>query len=320
MLSQWTTLLRARRFIKANHVSVIRGSEPFVTGLYSYLLSRLTGLPFALRIGSNFDLLYKNGMMNFKKIYRWYFVEKIIARFVFSRCDLVCAATQNYLDYAIANGCPREKAALIRFGNIIDPVHLADPRRRPPVPHRYDFMHNPFGVYVGRLIKIKQADHLLYVAAEVKKTYPSIVIAMVGDGDIAESMKDEIANLGIENNVVFLGKQKQDFVASLLPHASAYLAPHSGRSLVEAAYAGIPLIAYDWEWQAELVRHQITGELVPFKDWHAMANSFCRILSDGSYARKLGENARTAVMEMMDPEKIQEIERAQYLKILNDGK
>ena len=316
LLSQWITLLRIKKFIIDNRVSIIRGSEPFLTGSYSYLLSRLAGRPFALRIGSNFDLLYENGSFIYKKIFKLHFVEKLIERFVLSRADLVCAATQNYLGYVLANGCRPEKAVLIRFGNIIDPVHLADPKTRPPLPQSCEFAHNPFGIYVGRLTKIKHADHLINVAAEVKKLFPSIVIALIGDGDIVEAMKDEAAKMGVQNNVLFLGKQKQGFIASLLPHAAAYLAPHSGRSLVEAAYAGIPLIAYDWEWHSELVQHQITGELVPFKDWHAMAQSFCRILSDPLYARKLGDNARAVVMKMMDQKKIQSLERAKYLEIL----
>lgn len=316
LLSQWITLLRTKRFILDNRISIIRGSEPFLTGSYSYLLSRLTGRPFALRIGANFDLLYENGLFAYQKIFKWHFVEKAIARFVFSHADLVCAATQNYLEYVLANDCSREKAVLVRFGNIIDPVHVADPKARPPITHSCEFLGKPFGVYVGRLTKIKHVDHLIYVAAEVKKVYPTIVVVLIGDGDIVETMKHEVARLGVENNILFLGKQKQEFIASLLPHATAYLAPHSGKALVEAAYAGIPLIAYNWEWHAELVQHRITGELVTFKDWHAMAESFCRILSDPLYAKRLGDNARTVVLEMMDQKKIQALERAKYLEVL----
>jgi|GEM_PF-863792 glycosyltransferase involved in cell wall biosynthesis len=319
IVSQWITLLRMKRFVAANSVSVIRGSDPFLTGLYAYLLSRITGRPFALRLGSNFDLLYENGEFAYRKIFGNYAVARAVARFVFSRCGLVCAATQNYLDYALANGCRPERGVVVRFGSVIDPLHRADPAARPAPRGFGSLTSRPFGVYVGRLTRIKQADHLVLVAAEARKRFPEAVIALIGDGDLAGAMKDEAARLGAADNLVFLGKQRQEAIASLLPRAAAYLAPHSGRSLAEAAFAGVPLVAYDWEWHGELVKSGVTGELVPFGDWRAMAQSFCRILSDPAYGRTLGENARAVALEMMDQEKIREIERARYQGIL-DGK
>jgi glycosyltransferase involved in cell wall biosynthesis len=113
----------------------------------------------------------------------------------------------------------------------------------------------------------------------------------------------------------FWGKATQEELAGLLPMAQAYLAPHSGRALSEAALAGLPLIAYNWEAQAEVVISGETGELVPYRDYKAMAESFIKILNDKGYARKLGENARKYLLAISDPQKTLAIEKQKYCEI-----
>ena len=46
------------------------------------------------------------------------------------RADLVAGANRDNLDYAVRNGARKERSALFRYGNLIDPVHFADPADR----------------------------------------------------------------------------------------------------------------------------------------------------------------------------------------------
>jgi len=315
--SQVYVLLCMRKLVLDQGVGLLRGTEPFLTGLYCYVLSKLTATPFVLRIGSNWDLLHEKGTMTFERIFKWYFVEKIIARFVFPRAALVMAANRNYLEYAVANGAKEERSIVAPFGNLVDRAHFVEPSERPKIDEHLPFLGRPFGLYVGRLTKVKHAEDLLLVAQEAKKTVPGAAVVLIGDGDLREEFDKKARDLGITDAVFFLGKKRQEWIARLLPMASAYLSPHSGRSLVEAAFAGLPLIAYDWEWHAELVVPGVTGELVPYRDWKKMAESFCTMLTKKEYASELGKNARKMAMEVMDQKKIQELEKNKFLEILD---
>jgi glycosyltransferase involved in cell wall biosynthesis len=180
------------------------------------------------------------------------------------------------------------------------------------------FLNTRFGIYVGRLTKIKMPKDLLYVLRTIKqyKDFSDVNLVLVGDGDMRAEMEQMANELGLGTSLIFLGDCTQNEIAEILPHAAAYLAPHSGLSLVEGALAGIPLIAYDYEWHPELVRQGLTGELVPHHDWKKMAESFGRLLRDPSYGRTLGANARALAMDMMDQKKIQAFETEQYRKLL----
>ena len=317
ILSQFIILQRMRTLIIHESISIVRGNDPFLTGLYAYLLSRTTNAFFVMRVGANHDLLYQNGIMSFKNIYKWYFIEKIIARYLFPRAALVLAATQNYLDYANNNGAPRERSFVARFGNVIDPIHYTEPRTRASRRSELPFGDRRYGVYVGRLAKVKNADDLIDVALSVKTKHPGVPIVIVGTGPLEHEMKKKAMDSDCADSIYFFGNGSQEQIAVLLACASAYLSPHSGRALIEAALAGIPLIAYDFEGQGEIVKHGATGELVPYRDSKAMAESFCRILDDTSYAARLGKEARNLALDIADSGKIMTFEKDKYIALIN---
>lgn len=98
----------------------------------------------------------------------------------------------------------------------------------------------------------------------------------------------------------------------ILPHARLVLSPHMGRALTEACLAGAPIVAYDLDWQGEIIQTGETGELVPAGDWEEMARRAARLLADSDQAYRLGQKARQVAMEMMDPKTLEDVEASAY--------
>ena len=94
------------------------------------------------------------------------------------------------------------------------------------------------------------------------------------------------------------------------------LSPHTGRALTEAALGAAPIVAYDIDWQSELIESGVTGELVEFGDWEALSDATVKFLKDRSYARKMGDQVRLRALEMMDPVKLNQHEINQYEKLI----
>jgi glycosyltransferase involved in cell wall biosynthesis len=134
---------------------------------------------------------------------------------------------------------------------------------------------------------------------------------------LRKELVDLACSLGIEDSVIFAGNQNQEWLAKVLPKANAIVSPHMGRALTEAALAGVPIIAYDYDWQRELVIDGETGFLVPHKDWIGLANKTEHVLTNPELASKFGENVRNKVLEMMNPERLEQHEQNEYTKLLN---
>lgn len=315
--SQVSMIFKMAVLIKNENVSVVKAFDPFLTGLYALLLGRIRSIPFAMRVGSNFDLLYqKNHHVPYGLVFRSYRISRLIGRFVLKRCNLIMPATENYYQYCIRNGAKKENTIITRFGNLVDDAHRTPPKERTKPVEKLAFLDKHFGIYVGRLAAEKNAGDLVDITYEIVKIRKEATLVVIGDGNLLDSMKERAKQLSVANSLIFLGKKNQEYIAQLLPMATAFIATHGGRSLMEAAYAGIPLLAYDWEWHGELVIPGQTGELVPFGDCKAMANSFCKMVDDHGYALTLGKNARILALDILDKQKILEIEKNAYRGLL----
>jgi len=70
-----------------------------------------------------------------------------------------------------------------------------------------------------------------------------------------------------------------------------------GRTVLEGMAAGRPTLAYEWGAPTELVDHEVTGFLVPFKDIEAAAQCVKMFCEDPDRLKRMGEAARLRARE-----------------------
>jgi glycosyltransferase involved in cell wall biosynthesis len=96
------------------------------------------------------------------------------------------------------------------------------------------------------------------------------------------------------------------------------VSPHTGRALAEAGLGAAPVVAYDVDWQGELIADGKTGALVGHGDVTGMAAAVVRMLAQPDRAKALGAALREKVLEMLDPEALNAHERDEYSRLLGD--
>lgn len=316
LVSQFLMLLQLRKLVKRENIAVIRGNCPFLTGLYALVVSKWCDRPFSLRIGGNFDLMYKNGLMSYQRIFKRYWVQKIIGKFVFKRADNICAVNDNNLQYCVDNGANPDKCQVIRYGNVVDPIHFVDPKERNKGLVDYDFSGRRVVLCVGRMTSVKHPEDVLEVTKIASRSIPDLLTVFVGEGEMRAELERRAFSEGVGKNVLFLGNKKQDYLAELYSLSDAYLSPLTGRSMVEAALAGLPLIAYDYEWHSEIVIPGKTGELVSYRSVGQMAQKLVDLLGDQDYLDQLGVGARSFTLDLMDKEKIRRQELGVFTSLM----
>ena len=320
LLGQIQMFFYLRRLIRKENISVIRSGDPLYLGLLSWALSRSCKIPFLIRVGGNHDKVFETTKQPLqKRLFRTRKVEKLVERFVFKRADLVAGANQDNLNFALANGARPEFTTLFRYGNLIHKSHFTEPSQRQdgtPLLHEYGAEPKRFIIYIGRLEKVKHPDHVVEVAAELRKRGYDIKTLLVGDGRMLEELKDLAQKLRVEEYVLFCGNKDQEWLSRVVPLAAAVVSPHTGRALSEAALAEVPIVAYDIDWQGELIESGVTGELVPHQAKDKMADAVERFLLDKDYASKMAQAVRTRALDMMWPEKLDQHERDQYTLLL----
>lgn len=320
LLAQATLFRLLLRMASDAGVSVVRVGDPYYLGLMGWMLARQLDVPLAVRVPFRYDEIRRiTGRAVMPRLFRFGWIEKRIERFVFPRCDLIAGANEDNMRYAIENGGRPEVATVFRYGNLIHPSHWDDPRRRPD-PERdleeIGLRGKRFVATVSRLESVKRVEDTVRVVSELAKRGVDVYGLIVGDGSRKEHLVELARSVGIADRVVFSGNRSQEWIARVLPRAAVIVSPHMGRALVEAALAAVPIVAYDYDWQREVVADDDTGYLVANGDWLAMAERTDRLLNDPDRAKAMGENARAKVAGMMDPDALVRHEQAVYSELL----
>ncbi len=157
------------------------------------------------------------------------------------------------------------------------------------------------------------------VLAVVRSRGHDVSLILAGEGDLRPKLAALADELGVSAKVVFAGNLDQQALAQVYAHAAVLISPLTGRALSEAALGAAPIVAYDLDWQGDLIETGVTGELVPFRNVEALGQATLRLLDDPQRARALGEAARARALDMLDPVKLNAHERATYAKLLGSA-
>ena len=317
-VAQALLLLRLDRLIREEDISVVRAGEPFYLGLLGLVLARLNQRPLVVRINANFDLAYANGrFLAYPRLYRWRWLEKAVARFVLPRADLVAPGSQDNLRYAVANGANPERTTIWAYGMWVDPLHFSvEPHERPSVRAELGLDDRPFMVLVSRLEAVKHPEDVVRALAEARRSTPELAAVLVGGGTMQEELEELARELGVADDLRIVGYRDQPWLAAALSSADVVVSPITGRALVEACLSGTPVVAYDVEWQSELIKPGDTGVLVPYRDVRAMAEAVGALVREPERAARLGRRAREHTAHVMEPELLVARERADYERLL----
>ncbi len=141
--------------------------------------------------------------------------------------------------------------------------------------------------FTGRLSKQKGLHILIEAFARFQSVRPGARLLLVGDGPQRAELERLAARLNIRSKIVITGFREgvADMLGAMDLFAMTSLWEGLSRSLVEAMYAKVPVIATDVGGTADALRTGETGWLVRPNDVEAVANA----LKDAALDRGKGE-------------------------------
>lgn len=143
----------------------------------------------------------------------------------------------------------------------------------------------------ARLNPWKGVDYLIDAVARA----PGVTLFIAGDGETRPSLEQQAARSGSEDRIKFLGNLPREQVA-LHMAAADYFALYSGyeglsHALLESLRAGTPVIASDKGGNPEVVRHDVNGLLVAYRDLDALTEAIRYAFQPGTRERLAANTA-----------------------------
>jgi rhamnosyl/mannosyltransferase len=206
------------------------------------------------------------------------------------RCQVIIASSPPYLESSQPLAPFREKCTVVPLG--LDPSNLA----REDVAVTRSAAEHLRVLAIGRLTYYKGFEYLVRAAAE----NPDIDIRIVGDGDLATALADLARELGVEQQLSFLGHLPDRELAREYLTCDCFCLPSIERTeafglvLLEAMYFGKATVVSDvpGSGMGWIVDHEVTGMKVPVADAAALAVAFRQLSTDRDNLARLGEGGR----------------------------
>jgi glycosyltransferase involved in cell wall biosynthesis len=173
---------------------------------------------------------------------------------------------------------------------------------------------------VGALSLQKNYATLIDVAHSVNEVNKSVKFLIAGDGPERSALEEKISSLGLEGVVVLLGTRKD--VDALMSQASLLLMTSKFEgmpiTLIEALYAGLPIISTNVGGCSEAVHHGVNGYLVEPGNVKGLADAVQHLLMHPELALQMAAESRRRA-QLFSIEQCALDHESTYLKILGEA-
>ena len=167
----------------------------------------------------------------------------------------------------------------------------------------------PLVVLPARMLWSKGVGDFVNCAKKFIKSDIQVKFALIGDPDShnPESVTKSQLEKWVESGAVeWWGNQDSMSKIYHLADIVCFPSYHEGlpKSLLEAASCEIPIVAYDVTGCREVVKNNINGFLISFKDEDALYDAVRRLVENPKLRLKMGKDGREIVMENFTEERI----------------
>jgi L-malate glycosyltransferase len=172
--------------------------------------------------------------------------------------------------------------------------------------------------HVSNFRSVKRPTDCIEILARVKKEFANVKLVMVGDGPERSAVAFRAEQLGVKDDVAFVGKRSN--IAGYLGVSDVFLLPSElesfGLAALEAQACELPVIATRIGGIPEVINDGETGYLSEIGDIDKMAADTLRLLNNDDLRSKFGAKGRELAIQRYSIEKIVPQYVAYYEKIV----
>jgi len=156
-------------------------------------------------------------------------------------------------------------------------------------------------VSVSNLIITKGLDYNLKAVAALRTKFHNLQYHIVGSGPEQQNLIDLAEELGIREQVSFLGTLSHEDVFEEMTKCQIFSLPSwnegFGVVYIEAMIQGKPVIGCKGEGIEDVIQHGINGMLVSPKDVDSLVEAIDFLISHPNEANHMGQRARETVIK-----------------------
>ena len=246
---------------------------------------------------------------------------ELVARLRYRPFRKVIAISENVAAVLRENGVDEARLSIIRSAVDFDRFQTPPPKQE--LLEEFRLTDKNFVIAsIGQLIPRKGHRYLLEAMSRLTRKMPRARLLMFGKGTLQSELREQAERLELGGVVHFAGFRgdldRYIGAFDLLVHPA--LREGLGVSMLKAAAAGVPVVAFDVAGSREAVVSGRTGILVPPKHTGALEQAILTLAENGMLRRACGEAGRRRMREEFSIETMVEQHIELYQSLLSAAK
>lgn len=241
---------------------------------------------------------------------------KIIRRF----CDAVVANSQTAAsEYQVAQRPKRQKLFVVQ--NAVENNFLDRELARKELVDQYSLPPDPvWFVSIGRMDPLKRFDTLVQVCAGLKLAGYDFHLVLIGDGPEKGNLEKLVKENQLNSQVTFTGEVPS--ISLWLPAFDVFCFPSvaegSPNVIMEAALAGLAIVAWDLPFNREILPDPILALLIEPGNQKALREALIQLINSETIRQRMGSEAQKHVQTSFGLHRFIEAMTSVYENVLED--
>jgi len=208
---------------------------------------------------------------------------------VLNNVETIVANSQYTKNLAISLGVLQDRIIVINPG--VDQVQELDKKTLDKVENLLKHK-SPRLITISRFDKRKNHEKIIMALRNLKQIYPDIVYICIGYGDEEENIKKLVAELSLQEQVMFFKDISNNLKNSLMAKSNIFVMPSViykksvegfGIAYIEAAQYGVPSIGGKDGGASDAIEHQKTGLICDGTELDKVYSSINLMLENNKY-------------------------------------
>ncbi len=278
---------RLAKIIKRDGYDII-DTQNIQSKFWGSLAALLTGVAFVSTVNSSYFDEYGGGFKG--RLYRF------VDAHTNWRTDGHIAVSSVIKTELIKAGIPEDTIHVIRNAvgiNGVSPLYGREAFRQQIGVPKEAFLC----ASVGRLVWAKGHEDLVRAFGLVLEKIPNAYAVIAGEGILHSALLAQIKNAGLAERILLLGHCDSAMIQTILNASDLFVMPSRIEgvpfALLEAAAAGLPIVATNCGGIPEVVEHGKEAILVPVGDPRALSSAIIELCLNNEAAKELGKRAKT---------------------------
>lgn len=296
-------MLRLRQFLKKSKPDVVHCHSRRGADFMGSLAARLSNVPAVLsrRVDSDEN--------------------RYLARLRYWGFQKIIAISQNVAASLRKSSVDADRVITIR--SAVDVNAVAEAPEREAWLEEFDLQQDSIVAFmVGQLIERKGQRFMLHTMPAICRATANFRLLVFGKGPLETALREQAAQLGVTDQVRFAGFRAD--VDKMLCHADMLIHPALkeglGVSMLKAAAAGLPVVAFDVAGAKEAVVPGKTGMLVKPGDANALLQAVMHLIENPSERTRLGAAGQARMRQAFSIDEMTKQHIGVYDSIIDEQK